>query len=913
MSANNPIEAIMADLLHDEKGLDWLKETVRDHPQAQRELDEVILNFSEEGSTSFLKTGGAGKLLLSKVRDRLEEPDYLDTGSRAGRYLIEKKLGEGGMGVVYAAYDPELDRSLAIKVLHFSRITPSHAESTRERLTEEARALASLSHPNVVNIYDIGTVDGHVFIAMERVRGGDLEEWLEQKERGWKEIIARFVEAGCGLAAAHSAGLVHRDFKPQNVLIGEDGRPRVADFGLAMSIPGPENQIATPSEGSSGSSSSPMEGTPAYMAPEQYWGEEIGPAADQFSFCVSLWEALYGKRPFAGKTWQKLMMNLAKGEIVPPGKHKVPKRFERLLRRGLAKKPEDRWPTFQELLEQLENEVEARRKRIVGLGVAMTLSIAALGWTWFQESPDPCRSVGRRAEEVWSVEERTRVEDTFQRANLADDALGIMEGAVSALDSFSGRWVEARTEACAATHIHGEQSSELLDLRMECLDKRLDSLDDLLELIVDAERPTLFRATESIKAIPPLELCANRGLLTAEVPSPSDEEARLRIEAQEASLVRANNLLSLGKGPEANEILNQIQEEVTSLAFPPLSTEYWRMKAALAVYGANYRQGRQWFFKALSEAITANSQENIVRILTEIQLMEGNEFYLLESAERWDLLVKAYIKRLGSPPAFEFERLRALWIAYEASGQSQRSLDILHQAEELVRDNWEEESHQLGTVLNGKGLAYLGLKEYDKAILSFQRERSIREKLLGQNHSLIADILSNEGIAYGEKGNMEEARAVISKAIAIYESLGDFAIDMAYVNENLALTWIPEDPDRALEILRRSERAYERYASPQSLLLAGIQSTYVDIYRASGNLGAAETAFRTALQKYRESGEGQADAAITQFELAEFLRDECDKESQARVEAQEALLMARVHGPEALVREIEEWLLTNSP
>ncbi len=908
MKPIRPIEELVAELARDDKGMDWLQETVRDDPRAQGELDEVVARVSQLGDTAFLHTGGVGSLLRSKIKKRLEEPNYLDTGSRAGRYLIEKKLGEGGMGVVYAAYDPELDRSLAIKVLHFSRITPSHAESTRKRLTEEARALASLSHPNVVNIYDIGTVDGHVFIAMERVRRGDLEGWLKEQDRGWKEIIARFVEAGRGLAAAHSAGLVHRDFKPQNVLIGEDGRPQVADFGLAMSIPGPESEVASPSDGSSGSSSSPVEGTPAYMAPEQYWGQDIGPAADQFSFCVSLWEALYGKRPFAGKNWQKLMINLAKGEIVPPGKHDVPKRFERLLRKGLAKKPEDRWPSFQELLRQLENKVEARRKKIVGLGAALTLGLLALGWAWFHGSPAPCQSVGRRVEKVWNTQERTRLEANFLRAALADGALGIMEGTLSALDLFSEHWVEARTEACAATHLHGEQSSDLLDLRMECLDERLDSLDDLLSLIVEAERPALFRATESIETLVPLELCANRSLLTATVPLPPDEDSRLRIEAQESTLVRASHLLSLGQAPEATEILNQSQDEVNSLAFPPLSTEFWRLKAALAVYGANYRQGRQWFFKALSEAISANSQENIVRILTEIQLMEGNEFYLLESAERWDLLVKAHIARLGSPATFEFERLRALWIAYEAAGQSQKSLEVLHLADQLVRDNWEEENHQMGTVLNGMGLAYLGLKEYDKAILSFQRERSIREKLLGQNHSLIADILSNEGIAHGEMGNMKEARSVISKAVAIYESLGDFAIDAAYVNENLALTWIPEDPNKALEILRRSERAYEVYASPKSLFRADLQSTYVDIYRASGDLEAAEAAYRKALQIYHESGEGQADAAITRFELAQFLRDDYGKGSQARVEAQGALRVARIHGPEALVKEIEEWL-----
>src|SRR4051812_10268762 len=246
----------------------------------------------------------------------------LPRGSAVGRYVVLERIGSGGMGVVYAAYDPELDRKVALKLLR-----PDRAGAAGEaalRLQRGAQAIARLSDPHVVAVYDAGTFGDQVFVAMELMEGRTLRQWLGEGKRGWREIVDVFVAAGRGLAAAHAAGLVHRDFKPDNVLLGTDGRVKVADFGLARPVgdadPGGGEAALMESPGSRGLLATPLTewgvamGTPAYMAPEQLRGERADARSDQFSFCVALWEALYGRKPFAGESFREMLDAERRGE-----------------------------------------------------------------------------------------------------------------------------------------------------------------------------------------------------------------------------------------------------------------------------------------------------------------------------------------------------------------------------------------------------------------------------------------------------------------------------------------------------------------------------------------------------------------------------------------------------------------------
>jgi Protein kinase domain len=225
-------------------------------------------------------------------------------GATVGRYVVLNRLGEGGMGVVYAARDPELDRKVALKLLRgdFSQIAQG---SLHRRLLQEAQAMARMAHPNVVTVYDVGTWRNRIFIAMEIVEGQTLGEWLAGGPRFWREIVAMFLPAGHGLAAAHASGLVHRDFKPASVFIGSDGRVRVGDFGLAATgATGPRTTDADHGElaatADSQSAVGSMAGTPYYMAPEELLGDPTDARSDQFSFCVALYAAITGLHPFAG-------------------------------------------------------------------------------------------------------------------------------------------------------------------------------------------------------------------------------------------------------------------------------------------------------------------------------------------------------------------------------------------------------------------------------------------------------------------------------------------------------------------------------------------------------------------------------------------------------------------------------------
>ena len=311
-------------------------------------------------------------------------PATLRPGERIGRYVVHRKLGRGGMGIVYGASDPELERRVAIKLVSTTRSERARRYATR--LRREAQALARLLHPNIVALYDVGSAMQGTYMAMEYLPGQDLARWLDAAQRHWKEIVDVFVEAGRGLAAAHAAGLVHRDFKPTNVMVCTDGRVKVLDFGLAYGTP-----TLDPWLSSSGGDSSLLArrltrvnvvlGTAGYMSPETITNEApVGPRSDQFSFCVALYEALWGNRPFPGRDPIEMAGSFASGRIAEPArKRKVPRRIERAIARGLSLDADQRFPNMDALLEQLCPPAGRRWRRLIG--AAALVSTACLSAT----------------------------------------------------------------------------------------------------------------------------------------------------------------------------------------------------------------------------------------------------------------------------------------------------------------------------------------------------------------------------------------------------------------------------------------------------------------------------------------------------------------------------------------------------
>ncbi|HEY2902233.1 MAG TPA: bifunctional serine/threonine-protein kinase/formylglycine-generating enzyme family protein [Polyangia bacterium] len=324
------------------------------------------------------------------------DAEILTRGTLVGRYLVVERLGAGAMGVVYAAYDPKLDRKIALKLLRPKEGVGDQARRTA-RLEREAQAIAKLSHPNVVGIFDVGVHEGQVFMAMEYLAGGTLHDWVAAKKRPWREIVKMFIEVGHGLAAAHVEGLIHRDFKPENVLLDKNGAPKVVDFGLVRlsaaadltesgaierSASGEsESQSVEPSPRAGGSASltrtGALTGTPAYMAPEQFLGKPIDARTDQFAFCVALYEALYGERPFAGETVLSLADSVTEGRMRALAKGTdVPAWVRACVIQGLRVDPTERYSEIDQLLAVLANDPIARRRRRL-LIVAASMSLVA--------------------------------------------------------------------------------------------------------------------------------------------------------------------------------------------------------------------------------------------------------------------------------------------------------------------------------------------------------------------------------------------------------------------------------------------------------------------------------------------------------------------------------------------------------
>ena len=373
----------------------------------------------------------ATQTAVPAVRDTGPQPRAMP--ARVGRYVICEELGTGAMGVVYRARDPELDRALAIKLVR----TDGRSQARGARLLREAQAMAKLRHPNVLPIFDVGPADGAVFVAMPLLEGGSLRDWLRAEPRSLDDILDRFVAAGRGLAAAHAAGLVHRDFKPDNVLLGDAGEVQVADFGLA--------QVADATASGSGASfaaSATTEargpvGTPAYMAPEQLRARPSDARADQFSFCVAVWESVFEERPFgkpepsAPEPLRARLDAIAAGPIPP--RRERPAWLARVLARGMAAAPERRWPSMDALLEAIARHRAPRRwpwRLAAALGV---LALAAAVLQVVRSAPDA---------RVFPVVALTHRSDLRQAAISPDGArLALVAG-----DALIVRAVDADTE-----------------------------------------------------------------------------------------------------------------------------------------------------------------------------------------------------------------------------------------------------------------------------------------------------------------------------------------------------------------------------------------------------------------------------------------------------------------------------------
>jgi eukaryotic-like serine/threonine-protein kinase len=509
--------------------------------------------------------------------DGESHPQAPAPGSAIGRYRVERIVGAGGMGVVYAAHDPQLERKVAIKLLRPS----AAASSRRDRLIREAQAMARLSHRNVITVYEVGAVGEQLFVAMELVDGPSLAGWLKERPRSWREVLDVFLEAGRGLEAAHRAGLVHRDFKPDNVLVSRDGRVCVTDFGLARLAGESDSGESEPARDSpllaSLTRTGTLLGTPAYMAPEQLRGLPADARADVFSFCVSLYEGLFGARPFAGDTVEALARSIEAARIDPPASSETPGWVRQVVAAGLRADPSARPTSMRALLSALEHDPSARRRRRLWAGAALVGIAAAvaipLRLSQRQAVAELCQGGAREIGAMWDA---ARLKAAFL-ATGDPSAASSWTAAERALDGYSRDWAAMHRSACEATRVRGEQSEDVLDLRMSCLTERRRAAGALAEVMATADRASLAPLVNAAQSLPALADCADLPSLRARLRPPSDPKVRARVEELMGEAERLSLLRNLRRYGEARPAADKLLVEARAVDYPPLLSRalYW--------------------------------------------------------------------------------------------------------------------------------------------------------------------------------------------------------------------------------------------------------------------------------------------------------------------------------------------------
>jgi tetratricopeptide (TPR) repeat protein/predicted Ser/Thr protein kinase len=674
--------------------------------------------------------------------------------AKIGRFTVLRELGRGGTGVVYAAYDEELERKVAVKLLHPESSPGSQAEA-RTRLLREAQAMARLSHPNIVSVHEVGTHQGQVYVAMEFVHGVTLSAWLKRQPRPWREVVEVFRQAASGLAAAHEAGLVHRDFKPQNAMVGDDGRVRVLDFGLARADGDPHlfadlEVTSDPRQASASASGAPtgeslaglraldtsltvtgsLIGTPAYMAPEQFRGERADPRCDQFALCVALYEALFRQRPFPGDTLAELMRAVLAGHLRDPGGSKVPRGLRLAVLRGLQTRPEHRFPTMDAFIAAIDRVVEPRRGAwLAAAGLTAALggaSMSMLYQTGLNEQV--CRDRGaQQMAAVWSPERAEAIGAALLRADpTAGEAWA---AARPRFDAYAARWVRGAAEACVATEVRRELSPTFYRLRQACLDERLQALSATLGLFDRPDGGLAVHASDIAAGLAPLDDCDDPIELQRRRPPPEDPELAQALASARADLARAEAHRRAGQFTEALASLDALAQ---APGVDPLRPEIELTRGRVLVDAGRPRDALAPLQAAYFAALEASHDRLAITAAIELIALTSVHLADFTSAERWVRHAEALLDR-GAPAGLAAALAEAqgqLSLATgryaDAHGHFQRAIAIY---EQILRTE-PEHLPELSALLRLAADVATQLGEFDQAERHIDRSlAALRQRL----------------------------------------------------------------------------------------------------------------------------------------------------------------------------------------
>jgi len=845
---------------------------------------------------------------------RLDEEPAGTPPSQIGRYLLLDPIGEGGMGIVYAAWDPRLDRRVALKVLRHGPKLPLNAQP---RLLREAQALARLSHPNVVEIFDVGVIDDQVFLAMALVDGAPLHVWQRQPRR-WTEILAAYIQAGRGLAAAHRERLVHRDFKPHNVLIDNEGRVRVLDFGLAVVEDDETLDTLDPDTLTAASRltmTGVVMGTPAYMSPEQLTGDAIEPASDQFSFCVALYEALFGHRPFAGRSVRELSYATHRGDIIAPrSDHDVPGWVRSAIARGLSADPDDRWSSMTALLRNLDPEVRRRRRStVLGAGLALSVAAGAFGMHARSAAQPPCHDAGEPIANAWDDDARR----TMKRQMLATDlpyAKQTWSRVSAALDEYSAQWTSARAETCAGIE---QDAGAAVDLQIQCLDERLTTFTAVVDVLERADADTVRNATRAVSKLPAVARCLDEEALVAIVPPPSDHETALEVDAVRGTLAAIRALELAGHYPEAQERIDNAVAAAETTGYRPVQAEALLLQGQLEERLGHYERAAKLLTEAAMLAREIGHVETAATGFIHLSSLTGYLLAQKDEGLRWSRHAHAMVERghldrtahvrmTNAKAAIlfragDYDGARTSWEravldldkpvdrgeqlelagTHNNLGNTLARLRNLEDAERhlerayaLTADVRGDEHPDSAIILANLANVYLDRGKFDMAIESHSRALEVRRATLPEQHPHVATSEMNLGVTYSSMGDPAKALTHLERAVAIKEAaVGPEHPDVALALNNLGETL--RDLGRIEEAIASHERARDIWETIQGQdhpFVAFPQTNLGLDHLEAGNIATAERLLEEGIALCEEGRQQDAGLlALARLGLARVL------------------------------------------
>lgn len=707
-----------------------------------------------------------------------------------GRYSVLSKLGEGAMGAVFACYDERLERKVAVKVLKVDAMDDRHIASAR--LVREGQALARLSHPNVVTVHEVGLTDNEVYVAMEFVRGVRLDDWA-RAEHTWRETLEVFIQAGRGLAAAHKAGIVHRDFKPQNVIVSEENLVKVLDFGLARTSGEklPEQLLAHSGADYSQADlhaellrpltmTGALVGTPAYMSPEQYCGDPVTATSDQFSFCVALYQCLYGRLPFTTSSYTALRNEIMSGHIAPaPLRSPVPTWVYRCLTKGMNTFADERYGSMDELVAILDRRRMSRKALLAASFAAATVTGVASFFVAAQTTdpaveicPDPSFELAG----VWDDKRRQQVQNAIE-ATSSGQADVILTSIIPHLDTYADAWKRMRNEACM-THAEGRQADGLFDLRMACLDQRLAGLNTLTQLLVNPESDNLTDLAQASFSLPPLDRCADAPALLEEVSPPDDPHLRRQVQGHRENLSRALVLHAAGKTQAGLDFVNEALDDQAAIAYLPLAAEV--------------ELNRGYMLMDTDPAAAAQSLQQSMLHATRVD----HDKVAAQASSR---LAFVHAIRLNKPE------------------QAKAELPLVRALNERFADDVD----LYAEYLNNIGYIHTVLSDRSKAVLLLEQAHALRQKHGRAKTSLALMTLMNLSITMYTEGRFEEAIARAQSTIRTAEELlGSQAYQVFFSRQLIAISHLRLGrPRKAIKILEPHISAMEGPTRGMALLV----------------------------------------------------------------------------------------------